>query len=96
MVEQATERIIVSRRTVQFRLPGLDGILRLSCREESLERWYWDIKENENQKAMVITRLWLSGVGGLEISRALGLGIAYETTTVGPATDDAPPLPSVT
>lgn len=40
---------------------------------------------------MVITRLWLSEVNGQEIHRALGIGIVYETTTVGPADVDTPP-----
>jgi hypothetical protein len=76
-IEGSTEPLIVGRRVVQLSLPGLDGVVGLSCREEGLEKWRWDIKEDENHKAMVIARLWLSGVNGREIHRALGLGIAY-------------------
>jgi len=74
-IEAETEPLIVQRRCAVFTVPGADGKLRLSCRDFGLERDYFMLDANDTCQSMTIIRLWLAGVNGNEIHRALKLGI---------------------
>ncbi len=75
VVEGSTESLIVYRRYAQIRVSGEDGRLHISCREETLERHAFVVDAADVVKSMTIVRLWLAGVNGQEIHRALALGI---------------------
>lgn len=75
-IEVETEPLVVQRRCVVFTVPGVDGKLRLSCRDFGLERDYFMLGVDDTHLSMTIVRLWLAGVNGHEIHRALKLGIS--------------------
>lgn len=88
------EHIIVSRRTVHFYLPGLTESFDFHAAKKA-----WSDGNGTSRRTRT-RKQWSSPgfgcQGWAEISRALGLGIAYETTTVGPAKVAEPPLTSET